>query len=452
MISLYEAGRRPPSREKLEMLAAAMGYGAEAIDFLLLALKGTAGVADAPRSPVDPSPGQLRKIRQIAARVGMAAVDVTEQHLVQAVRNRRVRKARREAARLWIRLRSETPANRRLLVEKAREFQTWALAERLCNESAEAASDRTDRALELAELAHRVAELAPGEEPWRSRLLGYTLAFLANARRVACDLPGAEAAFVQAWKFWSAGAGADPGLLGKWRLPDLEASLRRDQRRFPEALAGMEKARAEAPPEAVSRILVNKATILDQMGDAEQAIETIREAVPLVDGRREPRLLFGLRFTLSANLCHLGRYQEAELGLPGVRALAVGLRRELDLVRVTWLEGKVAAGLGRLTAARAAFEQARREFTARGMAYDCALVTLELAELDLREGRVSEVRALAEEMAWVFRAQGIHREALAALQLFSEAARTEASTVELARRVLQYLYRAQQDSGVRFEA
>src|SRR5215203_1082363 len=379
MISLYETGERPPSRERLEALAAAMEYGPEAIDLVLLALKGAAGGADGPRSPVDPTPGELREIRKTAARVGVASGDVTELHLVQGVRARRARKARREAARLWAQLRKETAAKRRLLVERAREYQTWALAERLCHASAEAASDRADRALELAELACRAAELAPGGEAWRSRLQGYALAYLANARRVAGNLPEADETFARAWELWKAGAEAGPGLLAEWRLLGLEASLHRDRRRFRQALDRLDQARAMAPPEAAGRILVKKAATLDQMGEAALAIEAVHEAAPFVEGTGEPRLLFGLRFILAANLCHLGRYAEAESLLPEVRALAVALRKELDLVRVVWLDGKLAAGLGRPAEAAASFEQVRREFTAQEIAWDAALVTLDLA-------------------------------------------------------------------------
>ena len=39
-------------------------------------------------------------------------------------------------------------------------------------------------------------------------------------------------------------------------------------------------------------------------------------------------------------------------------------------------------------------------------------------------------------MSWIFTAQGIAREALAALQLFCNAALQEAATVELARKVI----------------
>jgi len=44
----------------------------------------------------------------------------------------------------------------------------------------------------------------------------------------------------------------------------------------------------------------------------------------------------------------------------------------------------------------------------------------------------------------------VHREALAALRLFCEAAQQEAATVELVRRVERFLRRAQLDPELRF--
>ena len=451
MISVYEIGRKAPSRERVEKMAAAMGYGVEAIDLVLLGLKEVACPTEARRSPVDPTPTELRRIKQLAARQGLAAVDLMEGHLIELIRRRRARQARCEAARLWARLRSASAGERRRLVESSPEFHSWALAERLCHESEDAAADRADRALELASLACRVAELTPGEDAWRSRLQGYCLAFLANARRVGNDMPGAEEIFARAWKLWAQGADSAPSLLAEWRLPDLQASLSRDQRSFPEALGFLDRTLATAPKEAVGRILVKKASILEQMGAAEHAIDVLRQAAPFVDGHHECRLQFGLRFILVGNLCHLDRYHEAAALLPEVRELAIGLRRELDLVRVLWLEGKVAAGLGSVPEAISAFEQVRRDFTAREMAYDCALATLELAVLHLEEGRTEEVRALVEEMVWIFGSQRIHREALAALDLFRQATERATVTAEIARRVVQFLYRAQYDPELRFE-
>ncbi len=452
MISLYERGARKLSRERLETLVGAMGFDGAAIDLFLLSVNwNVEATQTTPRSPVDPTPDDLRWVRQLAARLGVRAMDATEGHMLGRLRAHRARRDRRKAAGLWERLANATPAQRRLLVESSQEFQLWALAERLCHESEEAASDRADRALELARLAHRVAELTPGGEPWRSRLKGYALGFVANARRVGCDLAGAEETFASAWKLWKSGAGAGPGLLAEWRLLDREASLCRAQRHFAEALNRLDGALIAAPRMSAGRILMNKAVTLEQMGDAERAIEALREAAPLVDEHREPRLLCVLRFNLIVNLCHLGRYAEAEALLPEVQELAVALRKELDLVRVVWLKGKIAAGLGRGEDARTSFEQVRRDFTAREMAYDCALVTLELAALLLEQGRTRQVRSLAEEMLWIFRTQGVHREALAALQVFCDAAYREVASAELARQVVLFLHRAQHDPQLRFE-
>jgi hypothetical protein len=106
------------------------------------------------------------------------------------------------------------------------------------------------------------------------------------------------------------------------------------------------------------------------------------------------------------------------------------------------------AGLDRTGEAGEAFRQVRNAFAARGIAYDAALATLELSVIYLNEGRTADVRTLAREMAPVFRAQGVHREALAALQVFCEAAEREEATAELAHRVLDYLLRGRYEEGL----
>lgn len=55
------------------------------------------------------------------------------------------------------------------------------------------------------------------------------------------------------------------------------------------------------------------------------------------------------------------------------------------------------------------------------------------------------------EMLWIFKAQGVHREALAALRVFCDAAKHQAATLELARKVERYLCRAQLDPELKFE-
>src|SRR5947199_7944340 len=124
----------------------------------------------------------------------------------------------------------------------------------------------------------------------------------------------------------------------------------------------------------------------------------------------------------------------------------------MDSTRVTWLEGKIAAGLGRTAEAQTAFEQARKVFEQRELTHEYALVSLELALILLAQGRTGETRTLAEEMLRIFQAQKVEREALAALQIFCDTAKREAATVELTRRVVKFLYRAQHDPELRFES
>jgi hypothetical protein len=131
--------------------------------------------------------------------------------------------------------------------------------------------------------------------------------------------------------------------------------------------------------------------------------------------------------------------------------MAIQLGNGLDLVRLRGLEGVAAAGLGRTEEAIVALSQARSELVSRGIAYDAALLTMELAVLYLDEARHPEVKVLARQMAPIFQAQGVHREALAALKLFRDTVEKEEATAELARRLVAYLYRARYTPSLRFE-
>jgi tetratricopeptide (TPR) repeat protein/transcriptional regulator with XRE-family HTH domain len=311
------------------------------------------------------------------------------------------------------------------------------LAERLCGASIRAAARDAAEAVELARLAVRAAESAAGTVPWKARLAGWAHAFLANALRVCGQLLEAEAEWRKAWRLWQAGQNGDPeGRLPEWRLLDLEASLRRDQMRTTEALALLERARGRAPREVAGRLLINTAFALEQAGDIPGSLEALREAALLVgeDGDRRER--WCVTFNLAVNLCHLGRYEEAQEWVETARNLASGLGNDLDSLRVTWLSARVDAGRGRREEARAALAAVRDELVARGDAVRAAVVSLELAVMDLEAGRTAEVKVLAREMASIFSAEGIERDALAALRLFWEAALHERATVAQAQELI----------------
>jgi transcriptional regulator with XRE-family HTH domain len=454
VLSGYETGFRSLSLRRLEELAAVMGFGPPVVDVALQSAQTLlTTIAPPPPDPslMGPDEEEWRCIQQAAMAAGREAFEQTRGMLTEAVLQARAQEFRRKAGEQWERLRRLPPKERRALVEAEPRLQSWALCERLCAESAKAAADEASRALELAQLALYVAELVPGKEAWRSRVQGYAWAFVGNAQRVGGDLSQADQTFALAWQLWRLGASSDIGLLDEARLLDLEASLRKHQGRFAEALTLLNQALTVTKDEkAVGRILLIKAVTQEQMEDAEGAIATLEEASARVDGEHEARLMCVLRFNLVVNLTHLEKYTEAAAILPEVRALAEGLGNGLDLVRVLWLDGRISAGLGQRDAAMAALQQVQGEFSSREIAYDAALVSLELAVLYLEDGQTSEVRNLARQMLWIFRAQGVHREALAALRLFCEAAEREEATVALARRVANYLEKSRNNPHLRF--
>ncbi len=345
----------------------------------------------------------------------------------------------READEIWAALEQHPIPACRGLIGASPDCGNWALAVRVCEASLKMAAHKAEEALELAELAVSIAERVPGEESWRSRLLGYCWAHVANARRVVSDLDGADQAFAQAWKLWQAGANSDPTVLDEWLLPAMEASLRRAQRRFSEALELLGRARTSqggASPAAVLTILLNEANTFSRMGEPRRALAALGEAAPLCEASGDPQRLLALRFNMADDLILLEHYGEAATLLPQVRQLALEQANELDLIRVGWLTARVAAGEGRTAEAIAGLEQVREDFRVHKQPYNAALSSLDLAVLWLREGRTGKVKELALAMGWIFTAQGITREALAALQLFCKAASQEAATVELARKVM----------------
>jgi tetratricopeptide (TPR) repeat protein/DNA-binding XRE family transcriptional regulator len=456
-ISAYEAGTKTPTRKTFQRLADAVGLPYSYVERLLPRFReARQALADAGSLP---EPGTSESLTAGLDRGILDAVlpavapyvieleSLLGEETIPAAADRRV------ATDLWEALRKLPPGRRRLAVERERRYWSWALAERVCEESVRAAAHRADEAVELSRLALRVAELAPGSEGWRSRLLGWVWAFVANARRVQGDLPSAEEGFLRSDGLLAAGTASSPRLLDSTRPLDLKASLRRYQGRFDEALALLEQAlEASGGDAARARILINRANTLELKGDFERAIAELNEAERLLQGSQDARLVLVLHHSLIRNLFQLGRYGEAEERLPEVRWRAVETGNELDLIRVLSAEGNVAAGLGRQDQAVAALEQVRRYFNANRIAYDAALASLELAVLYLEEGRTGEVKRLSEEMYWIFKAQGVHQEALAALRLFCEAATREEATADLARRLIGYLTRAQSHPGLRFEA
>ena len=438
-----EKGYQGLSREEVEAMVRAQGLPDTAIEMALAFGRWLRAVRPPPE-PLAPEQGDLRRSEHLAGLYGLEVSRAVLPVLARRVNARRIERDRRRAAeRGKLLLRLATDRERRERIEDAEDYQTWALVEWLAHASKRAAANKPGPAVELAELALFVVQFVPGPDCRRKRLDGYGRFYLGNAFRVRNDLDDADAAFERAWASWKAGEEDDFLPLEEWRILDLEASLLREHRRFPEALDRLARALEISPSESKGRILLKKASTLEQKEDIEAAIEALRQARPHVESSGNRRDIFGLRFNLAVALLHLSRFSAAEDLFSEVHAAAVELGNELDLVRTLWLRARIDAGLGRILEAIAGFERVFGDLMAHDLPYDLALVGLDLAVLYLEQGRTRDVLPLALQMEAVFRSKGVEREALAALLVFCEAARRGEATIELARKTAEVIEKVQ---------
>lgn len=365
----------------------------------------------------------------------------------------RIEKEQRGAARDLADLLALSREERLQRVERARNrFRSATLIKLLLGESRKQVHEDPDEALHLATLARRIAQLNP-QMPQSFDLIALATAQMANACRAGDDVQQAEEHFGHARYVITHHGVTDPELLA--RVDHLEGSLRMDQRQFQRAEELLSRSamlyRLSGDKVETSRVLTTLGLMYLHQGEIASAIETTTAALRGLQGASEPRLYLCARFNLARCLTEDGQYQEAT----DLLTVDADLYREFPdawtQLRLSWLQGKIAAGLGRSEEAEKIFLEVRDGFIAQGIGYDAAMVSIEdLALLYLREGRVSDVKRLAEEIHPIFEAQDVHREALAALRLFQEAARAEQLTVKALREYARYLKEAQTDPALKF--
>jgi tetratricopeptide (TPR) repeat protein len=348
------------------------------------------------------------------------------------------------------------PHTQRFAVVRSRpELHTLAVCELLVDRSSQAGFADAPRALELAELAVEVSDCLPPGHYGTSvvqDLKARSWAYLGNARRLKGDLNGAEQALAYAECLAEDGS-ADP--LEEGRILDLKASLLADQGRLEQAVAlldlSIEIYTEVNDPHRSGRAMLFQGIVQGNAGRPERAIALIRQALPLLEPGREPHLsrLASYHFAWFLNDC--GRAEEAAAELAALRRIAGEGPEPWAGFRLTWLEGRIETGRGRYAAAEKALRQARRHFLERDSGYDASMVTLDLAALFLKQGRIEELQRLAGEMFPLFVARDVHRQAIAALVAFKQAAEMESVSLGLLQEIGAYLLRARRNPKLRFE-
>lgn len=351
-----------------------------------------------------------------------------------------------EAPHLWSQLVELPYEDQVKWVEERSSLQTWGLCQLLIRKSVEAGFEDPTVAVNFANLALNISlRLGDVYHPeWVQDLRARAFAYLGNARRVLGELRSADDALRFAESHLEQGTG-DPRL--KAEILDLKSSLRRAQRRLREALKLSETSlslyRISKDTRGVAISLLKKANLLTEMGKLERAINLLRQNLHEIEATQDSRLFAYARFNLLGCLTLAKSYEEAEGLIPEVRILLDKLDEPLNLLRLRWTEANIALGLGRISEAESAFLEVQSSFLERRMAYDAALVSLDLSLVYLREGKLSELKQLAGNLVLLFESRDVHREALGALYLFQRACEEERLTEQTVGRLAEVLRRGQ---------
>jgi tetratricopeptide (TPR) repeat protein len=355
--------------------------------------------------------------------------------------------AERDAAPgLWQEIAAEPQERRRRRVLDEPRFQTWGFFELLLDRAYASIQEDARAAEDLLRLAVDMAgQLSPaGYGPGAGETAqARAWIWLANILRVQGDFQRSEAAFQTAEQHLSRGW-LDP--LDEALLLELKGALRRGQRRFEEAVelldAAIEIYREVNEPHLQGRALGIKGLTLQYTGDFTGAADCFRTSLFLVDGLREPRLMLTSQYNLICCLHDAGQSAEAASLIVDARRLTEQVGGRSDLLRLRWTEGKIAAARGRLETAEAILREVREAFAESSLIFDAALVSLDLATVYLRQHRAEETKRLAAEMIPVFRTREVHREVLAALIVFQQAAELEQLTAGLIEEIAARLRQA----------
>jgi tetratricopeptide (TPR) repeat protein len=335
-------------------------------------------------------------------------------------------------------------------------FHALKLCDLLLKRSRESWFRDPARAVELARLAVEIADWLDAGYYGESLVedeKAIAWAHLGNAHRIASDLRSAEEALLQAEEHHKR-AGED-ALTGAQILSFI-ASLRTSQGRFEEAVEILNQAvavyRETRDRHLEGKALIQKGIAAGLGGSPKEAIRQIRRGLMRIDVVDEPQLMVSAQHNLIWFLNDSGQHIEASGALEKTRSLYLTLGEQTHLIRLRWLEGRIARDLGRFDQAETALREARDGFIERGIGFDAAMASLDLATVYLQQGRTAELKQLAAEMVPVFESRDVHQEALAALLLFRQAADAEEVTLGLLERISDYLQLARRNPELRFRA
>lgn len=348
-----------------------------------------------------------------------------------------VRREDADASNLLLELVRVPRSQRPLVVRNKKRYHTLGMVRRLMAEAKAKFRVHPSSAEELASLALLVAEQID-DATYGPTAIGSQRAlargYLANALRAQRQFTQAARELHQAWHdLYDLHVSAP--LERAWLLR-FQSSLARDMHQYSAAQECAQEARGLYRRLGQMRdalwMLVAESIALYEGDQANQALKLFEaqaeEMTEDVMGLSEYLAYRSLRTIL---LVRAGRFIEAREMLPELRRLNARHGEWNLSARISWVQAMVFQGLDQGSLARRHFREALDLFTSHGFWLDGALVTLELSQLCLEQGRLTEAQRLAQIAAPIFEAHGQTSDALTALHVFLRAAQQARASLEL---------------------
>ena len=329
-------------------------------------------------------------------------------------------------------------------------FQTWGIAESLCELAYSKRFDDVHELIDLSTLAVAICaqldESVYGSQPVAD-LSARAWSHLGNGHSILADFPTAQECFDHADRCLQRGTGDPLELADSLRL---RVGLRLRQARYDEARAICIEVRdLYTNLEDHHRIGLSwllQGTVAQRCDSIDDATDCYAKALEFIDPAADPATPLTVRHNLTLLLHQTGRNQEAQLHAREALRLYQEAGDRQGYLQFRRVQAAVSAAAGLPHVAEQCLLEARNGFIATGMAARAAVATLELAQLYLDQENYVETRRIAEQLLPILQVRGLHEEALAALLVFREAAMKEELTNTLLNETLNLVQERHADA------